>query len=339
MSATTQVKTFSDLYTDLQNRVRVQTGITATENQAKRYINIALQDMHVGYSERFPWAERSGQLLTQPRYNTGTVTITKGSTTLTGASTLWDTANSFGVDNMRPGGKVVISGRNEVYEVSSVTSDTVAVLTSRWVGDDVSATTYYYFEDEYTLPSDFLRPLTKEQFSDGIEIRLIGRGDFRRMFPRNSVVGRPTYACIVDRAPSGSVTLVRAARFHRPPDTAMLIPYSYITANLVVTSAGATATEFSSDADEPVIPIRYRHTLVFHALYNWYRDKKDDVRSSEAHGEYTDLMVRVASDNEVGTQRARIKPAMTAMRRRAHAPYRGGSRRYDVNSKFDYMDD
>ena len=91
MSSTSQVTTFADLYTDLQNRVRVTTSVTATENQAKRYINIALQDMHLGFDYTFPWAERSGRLITQPQYTTGTVTATIGSTAITGTSTTWNT--------------------------------------------------------------------------------------------------------------------------------------------------------------------------------------------------------------------------------------------------------
>jgi len=94
---------FQDLYNDLMNRVRVDTGNTATTVQAKRYINIALQDMHQGFDYRFPWAERDAILITQPSYNTGTLSISKGGLTLTGVSTLWDTANDFSVINMRVG--------------------------------------------------------------------------------------------------------------------------------------------------------------------------------------------------------------------------------------------
>ena len=54
MSATTQVTDFSDLYTDLQNRARVATSITATEEQAKRYVNTSLHDIHMNYDYRFP---------------------------------------------------------------------------------------------------------------------------------------------------------------------------------------------------------------------------------------------------------------------------------------------
>ena len=61
MSATSQVTTYLDMFTDLQNRVHVTTGVTATQNQAKRYINIALIDMHIGFGEKFYWAERQAQ--------------------------------------------------------------------------------------------------------------------------------------------------------------------------------------------------------------------------------------------------------------------------------------
>ena len=64
MSATSQLTTFSDLYTDLQNRVRAATGVTATENQAKRYINIALHDMALGFQYKMPWLEREAYIRT-----------------------------------------------------------------------------------------------------------------------------------------------------------------------------------------------------------------------------------------------------------------------------------
>jgi len=56
VSATTQYTTFSDLYVGLMNSVHADTGQTATSNQAKRAINVALQDMHVGMGEKFVWA-------------------------------------------------------------------------------------------------------------------------------------------------------------------------------------------------------------------------------------------------------------------------------------------
>src|SRR6266571_4286890 len=97
MSSTSQLTTFVDCYTDLQNRVRLQTGVSATETLAKRAINVALQDMHLGFDYRVPWAERRATLRTQNDYTTGTVTATRGSTAITGAGTAWNTANDFGI--------------------------------------------------------------------------------------------------------------------------------------------------------------------------------------------------------------------------------------------------
>lgn len=340
MGATTQLTDFSDLYTDLQNRARVTTGVTATANQAKRYINVALHDMHMGFDYRFPWAERSALIRTQAQYTTGTVTATKGSTTLTGSSTLWNTANDFSVNNMRANGKVRIAGGLTPYTVSAVGSDTSATISTAFVDTTVSDATYVYYEDEYALASDFLRPVDMQRFSDQVPIDLIGRTEFRRRYPTNSTTGRPSVATLIDSAPSGNTTPVRRVRFYPAPSTAIIIPYTYITGNLAVSSAGVAAANLSADADEPIIPLRYRHALVFHALYHWYRDKKDDSRADAAKGEYTDIMLRIAADVEIGASRPQIRPRIQGYVRRAKRPWSGGgSRRYDVNGRFDRMED
>ena len=215
MSSTSQVTDFRDMYTDLQNRVREQTGVSATETQAKRYINTALQDMHIGQAEKVPWAERSGVLITQPRYTTGTVTITQGSTTLTGTGTAWTTTNAFGIANARVGGKFTINGGVEVYEVSTVDSPTSITLVSKFIDSDVTDGAYVYFEDEYALADDFLRPIDQQKFDEGISIDLLGRTEFRRRFPRNNIPNKPRDGTILDKpflgASSGSTTAFASA--------------------------------------------------------------------------------------------------------------------------------
>lgn len=339
MSATTQLQTFSDLYTDLQNRVRVTTGVTATENQAKRYINIALHDMHLGYGEKFPWAERQAVLRTQASYSTGTVTISQGSTTLTGSGTAWNTNNAFTVKNARAGGRIVIAGGENVYEVSSVSSDTSITLATAFVSASVSAETYVYFEDEYDLASDFLKPVDLQSFSDALNIPLIGRQEFRRRYPRSNIIGSPMVATLVDRAPSGSAAVRRRVRFYQPPTDAQLIPYSYVTSNLAVSSAGVEAANLSSDTDEPIVPQRYRHAILLHALSNWYRDKKDDARADAVWAQYVDLVTRIVNDNDIGTSRPQLQPRIGRYMRQARRPWRAGERsgRYTAGSRFDEM--
>jgi len=339
MSSTSQPTTFSDLYTDLMNRVRVTTGQTATDTQAKRYINTALHDMHLGFDYKLPWCERQSTLITMAPYTTGTVSISVGSTTLTGSSTAWNTANSYGVNNMRAGGKVTVSGTTDIYRVSSVASDTSATLATRYVASSAaSGAEYRYFEDEYALASDFLRPVDFQKFSDSYDIPIISRTEFRRRFPRPNVSGRPKVACLMDEGFSGSTTPVRKVVFYPYPDAAYIIPYAYITNAVGVSSAGANLTSLSSDTDEPIVPLRYRHAIVLHALANWYRDKKDDARAESAKAEYIDIMNRIVADHDIGTHaKAQIQP-VGGYWRSARSPYRSrGGRIMDINDQFDSL--
>ena len=340
MSSTSQVTTYSDIYTDIQNRVRVTTGVTATENQAKRYANTALQDIAFGTDYKLPWLERRAILRTHAPYTTGTVDISVGATTITGTSSAWNTANSYGETNARTTGKMTFSGANDIYRVSTVTSDTALGLENRYIAtaaaDDA---TYIYFEDEYALASDFLRPVDFQMFSDDYNIRLISRLDFRRMYPRPNISGRPRVGTILDIGFSSNTTPVRRVQFYPYPDAVYSIPYTYITSNLAVSSAGVEASALSSDSDEPNMPLRYRHLIVLHALYNWYRDKRDDQRSQEAKAEYTDAMLRLLGDREVATHTmASIQPKSEYYWGRARAPYRHRGGFIDINDEFDRME-
>src|SRR3990167_396600 len=106
MGAATQPTDLSDLRTAFLNALREATGVTATNTIADRYLNMALHDIFVDWD--LPWAIRRATLITQDKYTTGTISISKGSTSLTGASTLWNTANSFAVNNARAGGKLIL---------------------------------------------------------------------------------------------------------------------------------------------------------------------------------------------------------------------------------------
>ena len=338
MSTTQQPATFADLYTMLENAVRVSTGITATENQAKRAINNALHDMHLGIDYRLPWSERRAVIRTQDDYSTGTVTISKGSTSLTGSSTLWNTANDFSVNNARANGKIIFAGSRQPYTVSSVGSDTAITLVEKFTETSLSAATYTYYEDEYDLASDFLRPIDMQRFSVETSIDLISRTEFRRRYPTNTTLGQPTVATILDFAPSGSVTPIRRVKFAPVPNNFYQIPYTYVTSNLAVSSAGVAAANLSADTDEPIVPLRYRHAIFLHALASWYRDKKDDTRSQEAKAEYVDIMTRIMLDTEVGAPRPQLRPRVQGYVRHARSPYtRGGTRGRFDRGGFDNM--
>ena len=334
MSTTSQPTTFLDLVTELLNAVRESTTVTATSDIAKRYINRALMDMHI--DSEYPWAVRRDVLVTHPTYTTGTVTISQGATAVTGASTLWNTANAWAQNNARVGGKFTING-SDVYDVTVVTSDTAITLGARFVKADVSASGYTYYEDEYAVASDFWQPVDKRQFTDSLPLELIGPREFYRRYPRNSITGTPKVATLIDLGPSGSTASRPRILLHPVPSTAMLIPYRYLTSNLAVTSAGAAAANLSNDTDEPIVPLRYRHAIILHALYFWYRDRKDDARSQQARMEYTDLIRRIRQDTTPTEDHPRLVPDM---RRYKANSFRGGfgRSRFDINGRFDRME-
>jgi hypothetical protein len=339
MSSTTIVTTWSDLYTGLINDMRSGSGVTATTELAKRYIDEAHQALYIGHGEKFHWAERRAFIKTNPEYTTGTLSATIGSGTITGSGTAWNTNNSHGVHNMRTNGKIVIDGSATVYTISAVASDTSATITPTYIGETDTGLSYRYFEDEYDLASDFGKPVDLRSFDDASTIRLIGRSDFRRLFPRNWITNTSIRAAIVqDSAPSGDTTPIRRIRFGPPPSNVQIIPYSYVTTQIVVSSTGTAKASFTADTDEPIMPVRYRALISLSAKASWYREIKDDQRALQAFAEFNSRFDAMIGDQDLGAQKLRIRPNTSMYRWRSRNPYRNAGRSYDVNGRFDRFD-
>jgi len=345
MSTTSQPTTFLDLFTDLMNRVRSDTGTTSRSDQAKRYINIALHDMYIQNGEKFPWAERRSVLVLQPSYATGTIALVEGKSAgvdHTGTGTLWDTPNAAtSVNNVNAGGKMVFAGQTDVYTVSTVSADVTLTLAERYNGATNATSAYTYFEDEVALAADYARPIDIQKFSDGGEIVLIGRTRFRNLYPRNHITGNPKVGTLIELGPSGTVTARPRLKLHPPPGLTPVyrFPYAYVTSSVAVTAAGAHQTSLINDTDEPLMPLRYRHGIVLHALKNWYRDQNDDQREQRAAAEWVDFLARVVGDFEIGDNRPQIRPPAAMYRRRARSPWAGSGRRFDVGNRFDRLED
>ena len=331
MSSATAPVTLADLRTAFYTRVR-DASSTANDTIVDHFLNVALRDMHIAPIVMPWWALRRASLITHAPYTTGTVAISASArTTVTGTDTLWNTAvTGFGVNNAQAGGKMKFSGLNEIYTVSAVGSDTSITLESRYTGDALTAGTYTYFEDEYSLAADFLGPADARLFSSDRNIPFIGPMEFRRLVPRNDVAGRPRVATMIQLGFSGSTTPRPRVVLSPYPDTTYTIPYNYVTSYLAVTTGGTEQTSLTNTTDEPIVPFAYRMAIVYHALYHYYRDRKDDVRSQEAKAEYTELMNRIANDSRIGQT---DHPQFVTVRGKS---YRRG--RFDVGNRFDKLD-
>ena len=337
MSVTGQFTTFADLYTGVLNAIRAQTTQADPKSQAKRAVNVALQDMHLGTGPSFYWAERQSAFLTQAPITTGTVSLTQGSTSLVGTGTTWNTSDWYGVPIERHG-KILIAGSTTPLEVTLVISDTEITLDRISHLATVTDVTYQYYKDQYSLASDYGRPIDVQFFDDNREIQLIDRRQLKRMDPRNSLTGRPKFATQIELGPLASTASRRRLVLYPPPDGAYKIPYSYITNKLVVSSAGSLQTEFSADTDEPIVPLQYRHAIYWYACKLAFQHK-DDARRQEAEQEYTNIMTRLLNDTNPGDDRMRVEPRMGHYARHASAPYsgRGRFKRWSVNNEFDRL--
>ncbi len=300
---TTTPQTFANLVTACVNHLRESSSISTTTNIIKELLNQALQDVHI--QQNWPWAERRGMLRTVAPYTTGAVSIASTArTALEGAGTAWNTTISgMGVTHLQAGGKIKLGGEVDVYTVASVASDTAATLDTRYIGGITTASayalaysTYTAFEDEYALASDFWRLIDLRQFSEALPIPILSRQEFYRRYIRNSTTGTPQVCTILDLGYGASTTPVYKVVFHPAPDKVLNIPYRFITSNLAINSAGTGQANMVEDSDEPIIPIRYRHVLIWYVLAHWYRDRKDDARTQQAEGQYVDLIRRMAGD-------------------------------------------
>ena len=336
MATAGQPTTFAELYGDLLVRMRADTtAASASETIAKRYLNISLHDMHI--QQNWPWAERTATVITRPPYETGTIHIAAATrTTLEGNNTLWSTAiTGMGFNNVNAGAKVRLGGE-EVYKIGTVSSDVSATLLSRYVENVTTASTYALahsayvaYQDEYELAADFFRLVDARQFSDVMNIPVLGSQEFYRRYPRNATRGGAPEKCtIIELGPTTNSDWQPRVVFFPYPNDSYQIPYRYMTRDLAVTSTGVGQTEMSADTDEPIVPVRYRHVLLSYASFLWYRDQKDDTRSQEAYQEYVDGVKRIAGDSSPQRDRPRFIP-VHARQQPIYA--RGRGSRYTTN--------
>jgi hypothetical protein len=338
LASTDQPTTFGELTTALLDVTRENTGSAALEVLAQRYLNQANQDLH---QERWWWAERVGRLELHAAYTTGTVALALADrTAVTGTDTLWNTTvTGMGFANVRAGGKLVFAGAHDVYPVASVTSDTALTLAEPFVGDTaLSGATYTYFEDEYALPSDFDDEHGLEDaitFQEARTLTVLPRAQFRLAYPRNH---RPSatlrHATLIHLGPSGSVDRRPRVVFGPPPLVTRTMPFTYYTKHLAVSSVGAGAEHLSADADEPIVPAKWRMALVYKAAELWMLDRKSDPRASEYKARYEALILRARTSADQADARPTVVPAGTYWPARAgRGPLAG--RRYSTGTEFE----
>lgn len=344
MAAGDAPATLSELRTDFLEKAKEVTGVTAINTIVNRFLNQANHDIHL---ERWWWAERRSTIRTFDPYTTGTVdvAITNLTTrrTVTGTSTLWTTTNSFSDANAQAGMKMTLGATGVVHEVSTVDSATQITLTTAipYMGDSALATSgYALYQDEYSVASDFDDFVDVRFFDEDRTIRLIGSQDNYWRYSRNSVRSAPKYATLIELGPSTSVSLRRRVVFGPAPDKQYIIPYRYYTTNLAVTTTGTGSANLTSDADQPIIPLRWRQGLVYKALQLWHLSRQKNAEMATFWGgEYTTLMLRARAAHGPADDRPVIRPRVAGYFENARRPWSVPSRRLTTGTRWDSLEE
>lgn len=109
--------------------------------RALRRLNIIKDDITARYGAKWNANYREGWLPLVPLYNTGTISYTLASRTVTGNSTVWTSSMK--------GSKILIN--RAYYKIASVTNGTTLILSQPCQEPSLSLQTYQIWKDEYRL--------------------------------------------------------------------------------------------------------------------------------------------------------------------------------------------
>lgn len=182
-------------------------------------------------------------------YNTGTASVSAGSTSVTGSGTTW-TSTMVSAD----GYKIKFAGNDNIYDFDYASATTATISPALSQDTDLTSASYHIFKDEYQLASDFNRLLINGsiyRYSGGRVVDIImecPRDKFREEFSPSAT--DPIKRAMLTR--THATTGNRLIRVNPPPKTAYVYPYEYVqlvtpmtdynTGSVEVTNASATVT-------------------------------------------------------------------------------------------------
>jgi hypothetical protein len=124
-----------------------------TLDEIKAVINDAYEKL-LAYKQAMDWQKRDGVIVTKASYTTGTVTVTQGDRTITGAGTTF-TRDMVGQKIQITNSADTLDPANDVYRITAFVSATELTIDIGYIPADGSGLSYEVFYDTYVLPPDF----------------------------------------------------------------------------------------------------------------------------------------------------------------------------------------
>lgn len=190
---------------DIATDVETISNVTTQRSLVNNAIQTAL-DRVFEYHD-WPYYVQEAALLTKAPYETGTVSVTNGSKTVTGSGTSWDSSYT--------GRKFRVANENGYYRIATVDSTTQITLEQPIQGDTQSGVTYSIFKDEYRLAADVDRDKTFRQNQNGVALYDMPISSLDAVWPTPTSYADPTIKSTIgtklDIYSTGTVTGVAAA--------------------------------------------------------------------------------------------------------------------------------
>lgn len=232
-----------DTYANIKTEVLNKIGISDSdvEDVVGQALNDVLEEICQAYN--FSWLYGDSSFITVNPYETGTISVTEGSKTITGSGTTFTSAM---VDRK-------FYCEDATYIISAYVSATEITLSTNYAGDTGSGLTYKIYQDEYSLASDAEDVLSMRQENNPYKLRKRGIEFLDKYYPLRNSFGYPSMYCIIGYDSTGYMKVA----LYPVPNQARNIYYRY----------KRRVTEMSADNDTPIVPLRYRWILAKGALY------------------------------------------------------------------------
>lgn len=234
---------------DLQNEVAQHTQLDITNAtilaSVNRWINYTQQEI----CARWPWTFMLGResIVTIPDYSTGTVSVSSGSTTITGSSTVFTTTHGDGTYYLQ------FTSANDWYRVTARSSNTALTIEQPYQGTtSLSGSTYILRKIFYSLSSTADRIIDIRNWNTPCKLFQVDPRTLDDLRPNpestNSSYGYVAYG--VDA--SGNI---------------VISPYPFPSdARLFEIRTTKRPTDMAATTDSPSIPNKYAHVIAFGAL-------------------------------------------------------------------------
>lgn len=248
----------------LQSECYLQLGLDSADTTnialVKRWLNIAQQDIAMRYP--WPFLEARESIATVLDKTAGTVSVTSGSTTVTGVSTAFAAADV--------GSFIQFSSENDWYRISARSSTTDLTLDKAYVESaNLSGGTYTIRKFLYSLSSSVDRILTIKNWDTAIRLVETDFGTLDWLSGTNEAVGATSAYASYGLDSSGNTQLT----FYPFPSDLRIFEVRYL----------KRLTDMSVDADLSVIPSKWHHVLMEGALVYGFRYlRKFDLSSAWA---------------------------------------------------------